>query len=533
MIKHLEKVAHAIILQWGWRRWTLAMLMGGITSLALPPYNFLPVVFITFPALTWLMDGMIAAGERRSLRALLSAAGLGWAFGFGYFLAGLWWIGNAFLVEGGPTQWLIPLAVVLLPAALAVFTAVGLMLAAWLWSAHPMRLIVLAAGLSIGEWLRGHLFTGFPWNAFGYLFTSSEPISQLAAYGGLWGLTFFTVLVAASPATLIDPKENWRRWLAPVTGLFLLLMAFGAGAYRLNQSELIWSPGVSLRLVQPNIPQDDKFRPELREQVLTTFERLSRQKGENGRTLNEVSHLIWPESPFPFLLSRDEQALRQIGDLLPRGTTLLTGAIRKEAAKEESATETFYNSLYTIADDGTLIQAYDKVHLVPFGEYLPFQTTLEKWGFEQLTRLRGGFTAGTRRETMSVPRAPLVSPLICYEAIFPAQVASRDDRPQWLLNITNDAWFGLTPGPYQHMAQARLRAIEEGLPLVRVSNNGISAVVDPYGRVIRALALGREGILDAPLPKSIRQTFYSKWQDWPFYLGLTISCLLGLISRRK
>jgi len=244
-----------------------------------------------------------------------------------------------------------------------------------------------------------------------------------------------------------------------------------------------------------------------------------------------VTHLIWPESAFPFFLAREPGALAQIARLLQGGTVLVTGAVRL-AEPVRAADPAAYNSIYVIDRTGTIVSIYDKVHLVPFGEYLPFQHALESLGLQQLTKQRGGFLAGDRRRLIAVPGAPLALPLICYEIIFPGDVTAEGRRPGWIINVTNDAWFGISSGPYQHLQQARVRAIEEGLPLVRAANTGISAVVDPLGRIISSLPLGSEGVIDSPLPRPSGRTIYGSVGDAPVAM-IVATALLVIIRRRR
>jgi apolipoprotein N-acyltransferase len=256
-----------------------------------------------------------------------------------------------------------------------------------------------------------------------------------------------------------------------------------------------------------------------------------RATGPQSNGVADVTHLIWPESAFPFFLTREPEVMQQIADLLPPGTVLITGAIRPPNAATGSRVTRAYNSVYVIDHDGSILGIYDKVHLVPFGEYLPFQNLLERLGLTQLTKIRGGFIAGDRRRAMDVPRAPTMMPLICYEAIFPGAAVPDGQRPGWLVNVTNDAWFGISSGPYQHFEQARMLAIAEGLPLVRAANDGISAVIDPVGRIVRSLPLGAEGVLDAPLPRAIEPTVYARFGN----LGAVILMIvagIALLRRR-
>jgi apolipoprotein N-acyltransferase len=241
--------------------------------------------------------------------------------------------------------------------------------------------------------------------------------------------------------------------------------------------------------------------------------------------------VIWPESAFPFLLTREPDALAQIADLLPEGTVLITGAVRAPEAPPGEKITRAYNSVYVIDHDGSILSVYDKVHLVPFGEFLPFQNFLESLGIMQLTKLPGGFIPGERRRAMSVPRAPRMLPLICYEIVFPDEAVPRGERPGWLLNVTNDGWFGISSGPYQHLQQARVRAIEQGLPLVRAANTGISAVIDPLGRIVKSLPLGTEGVMDASLPRRIDPPLYVRTGDG--VVGLILGAALVIVIRRR
>jgi apolipoprotein N-acyltransferase len=273
---------------------------------------------------------------------------------------------------------------------------------------------------------------------------------------------------------------------------------------RLARAPSAFVKDVRLRIMQPNLQQDEKFNYTAKQKVMSRYLELSdRSTGPQASGIRDATHLIWPESAFPFLLTREPDALAQIAALLPPGTVLITGAVRApELAPGRNLTRA-YNSIYVIDHDGSILSAYDKVHLVPFGEYLPFQNFFESLGLMQLTKVPGGFLAGERRRVMNVPRAPRMLPLICYEIVFPDDAVPRGERPGWMLNVTNDGWFGISSGPYQHLQQSRVRSIEQGLPLVRAANTGISAVIDPYGRVIKSLPLGTEGVLVAPLPRRI------------------------------
>jgi apolipoprotein N-acyltransferase len=420
-----------------------------------------------------------------------------------------------------------------LPAYLALFTAFGFALARLLWTRDASRVIALAASLTVSEWLRGHVLTGFPWNAFGYALSEPLALAQTASLIGLWGLTFLSVAIFASPAVLIDGTSRGRKpWIAPATAVLLLIAMGIFGAVRLAQHPTTTVANVKLRIMQPDLQQDVRFNYAAKAEVMQKYLALSdRASGPQSTGVHDVSVLIWPESAFPFFLTREPDAMAQIADLLPKGTVLITGAVRAPDVPPGVRITRAYNSIYVIDHDGSVLSTYDKLHLVPFGEYLPFQDWMEKIGFVQLTKVQGGFIPGTRRRTMEIPNAPRALPLICYEAIFPGDVAARDDRPGWIVNLTNDGWFGISTGPYQHLQQVRLRAIEQGLPVVRAANTGISAVIDPLGRIVARLGLGIEGVLDSGLPSAISPTIYARVGDIPAAI-IVVTGFVFVVRRR-
>jgi len=525
----LRTIGLAIILSWGWKRAAIALAAGALSALAMAPFNAWPVLLITFPVMVWLIDGA-GAGRWRGVPA---AAMAGWWFGLGYFVPGLYWIGYAFLVDASTFAWLMPFAVLGLPAYLALFTAFGFALARLIWTRDASRVIALASTLTLSEWLRGHVLTGFPWNAFGYALTEPLALAQTASLIGLWGLTFLSVAIFASPAVLIDGRSRGRRpWIVPMLALLLLVAMAIFGTVRLMLHPTTNVAKVKLRIMQPNLQQDVRFNYAAKAEVMQKYLTLSdRASGPQSTGVRDASILIWPESAFPFFLTREGDAMAQIADLLPKGTVLITGAVRAPDLPPGTRITRAYNSIYVIDHDGSVLSVYDKLHLVPFGEYLPFQNLMEKLGFVQLTKVQGGFIPGERRRTMEIPTAPRALPLICYEAIFPGDVVARDDRPGWIVNLTNDGWFGISTGPYQHLQQVRLRAIEEGLPAVRAANTGISAVIDPMGRIVARLGLGLEGVLDSSLPSPIPPTIYARAGDIPA-AAIVVAALIFVIRRR-
>jgi apolipoprotein N-acyltransferase len=369
----LTRLAHSVVLAWGWRRILIAFVAGAATTLAQPPFELWPIAFLTFPVLVWLVDG---AGAGR-LGGVLTAAITGWWFGLGYFVTGLYWIGNAFLVDAKNFGWLLPFAVLGLPAYLALYSALGLALARLIWTRGAARILAFALALTLAEWLRGHLLTGFPWNAYGYALMSPLVLAQGVALVGLWGMTFLAVAVFASPAAFADDRADTRRpWLAPALSVAALAALAIFGSIRLARTPTSFVDDVRLRIMQPNLQQDEKFNYGQKQSVMARYLALSdRASVPHAAGLRDVTHLIWPESAFPFFLTREADALAQIAALLSGGTVLITGAIRAPAGATGTITRA-YNSVYVIDRTGSIQSVYDKVHLVPFGEYLPFQALL-------------------------------------------------------------------------------------------------------------------------------------------------------------
>lgn len=537
-MNRLTHLAEWIVLSWGWPRRLVAMAAGATGALALAPFGLLPALALSMTLAVWLLDGVAAP---RRLSVLKPAFATGFWFGFGYHLAGLWWLGAAFLVEADRFAWAMPLGVVALPAGLALFHGLGFALARLIWSHGSGRIVALAAGLSISEWLRATILTGFPWNAYGMALGEHLWLAQAAALLGLHGLTALALVMAAAPATLVAP-EPAARWRMPVLAALVLVGLIAFGGWRVPSAPVPLVADVRLRVMQPNVPQDDKFRAENGDAILRRYLALSdRATSPRSMGVADATHLIWPESAFPFLLARNATALAQIAALLPPGVTLVTGAARGIEPLPGERGFRYRNAIHVVGDDGTILASYDKVHLVPFGEYLPLGEAIA-WlngllgvDLRQFVAIPGGFEAGERRTLLPVPGLPPVAPLICYEAIFPGAVTPDDAaRPGLLLNLTNDAWFGRTPGPRQHLMQARLRTIEEGLPMVRAANTGISAVIDPYGRILASLPLGQEGVLDSGLPRALDPTIYTRFRD-VFFAGLVVALLIiaGFAALRR
>jgi apolipoprotein N-acyltransferase len=515
----------------GWQRGLAAAGAGAISALAMAPSFLWPVLWVTLPALVWLVDGAVARHTQEGgWRSRLAAAtGTGWWWGFGYFLAGLYWIGQAFLVEAEVFAVLMPLAVILMPAGLALFHAAATGLAALAWRPGATRVVALALALSATEWLRGHILTGFPWNVLGYALTYPVELMQSAAVLGIYGLTLAAVLVFALPAILwTEATGRPRGRLGAVAVAVLPLAVAGAlGWARLAYATSDTVPGVKIRIVQASIPQQERMRPELWASHFREHLDLSgRDSAGKADNLAGVTHLVWPEVAMPFAALDSPEALSAVGDLLPEGTVLISGAIRVERGGADGKGRRFFNSLLVLGRGGFLVALYDKIFLVPFGEFLPLRPLLAALGLNEVA-MRGGYSAGVSpRPLLALPGLPAVVPLICYEAIFPGAVVQaplgavpQSKRPGVIVNITNDGWFGNTTGPRQHLHQARVRAAEEGLPLLRAANNGVSAAFDGYGRSMGQLDLNVRGTLDIPLAAALPPPPYARFGDAFFLAG--------------
>lgn len=469
-------------------RFALLSLLGAATATALPPFYVLPALVLGFSGL------LLAVRESGSMTGALTA---GWTFGFGYFVTGLYWIGNSFLVDPARYGWMAVPAVIGVCAFLAIFPAFAALGARMLSRLGLGGLVSLAVAWTAAEWLRGNVLTGFPWNLIGYVWTVSDQTLQGAAVVGVYGLSLVTVLAAAAPAALWGSGSVRRgalRWL-PIW----LLVLFPAGLWLAGEFRLQGMPppsdeGLRLRIVQANIPQTLKWQPAKRDRIVQRYLWMSAV----GRP-SDITVQIWPESALPIALANDAESRTAVAAAIPESGVLLTGSVRwpEDAGAERQPR----NSLLAISDAGEVLTAYDKVRLVPFGEYVPLRSLLP---IEKLTEGRSDFAPGPGPKTVAVPGVPPFQPLVCYEAIFPGWTPRNDDpRAEWLLNVTNDAWFGRSSGPYQHFQMARARAVEQGLPLVRAANTGISAVVDPLGRITARLGLGESGVLDTALPAAL------------------------------
>lgn len=500
----------------GWRRIGAGILLGALAVLALPPFYIVPALIPAFTGLAWLLE---SDGRARS------AFATGWWFGMGYFVAGLYWVANALLTKPDEFGLLAPLA----PVGLSLLLVPNIAIACWLARLLAPRpgmgfILTFASSWTLMEWVRSWSLTGFPWNLIGSVWTFSDAMIQSTAVIGTYGLGMVTVVAAAMPAEIVRSRHRRAGPLPAVIACAVLALLWVGGAVRLaaQPTPLPVVEGVRLRLVQPNIPQNLKWRREL------VARHVDEQVAMGAEAAGPApTHILWSEVSAPLFLLEDPQTLQRIGNATPAHGLTIVGTLRR-TLKGHSVE--LANSLVAIDSAGSVVGLYDKSHLVPFGEYMPFR------GIIPLPAVAAGmadFVPGPGVVTMRLPGLPPFSPLICYEVIFPGRVARTDDRPAWLLNLTNDGWYGISTGPYQHFASARLRAVEEGLPLVRIANTGISAIVDPFGRVVARLGLGERGVLDGPLPAALAgPTPYGRLgTGLPLALAVCLGLVGSLVSR--
>ncbi len=485
------------------RQLALFTLLGAITALGQAPWDLAPLTLLG-----------LALGLHLFARRARGAAGAGWAFGFGYFLLSLHWIVFPFLVEPDRYGWMAPFALVLLPAGLALYWAAAFALAGWLApQGRTRRLLALAVTLTGAEVLRALALTGFPWVLLGHALIPT-PFAQLAALAGPFGLTALIVGAAALLAALAGGSAAGRIGLA-------VPLALGA----LGWATLAPGPippaadAPVIRLVQPNAPQRQKWSPD--------FAPLFQQRlVELTASGDRPDLVVWPETAIPYLLEYSEPFLKEAANAA-RGAPVVIGINRREEAR-------YYNSLVVVGPEGAPGGLYDKVHLVPFGEYFPFAELAARLGLHGLAASEGGgFTEGSAERLIDLPGIGPVRPLICYEGIFANEIAPGGERPRLMVLVTNDAWFGSYAGPLQHLAQARLRAIEQGVPMVRVANTGVSAMIDAHGRLIDALGMDEAGFRDVALPALAPPTAYARYGDAPVLWPLGAALLTLLALRRR
>ncbi len=450
----------------------------------------------------------------------------GWFFGFGHFVTSLYWIAISMLVEPDKFAWLIPFTVSLVPAFLSIYVGLVGIAYKYIEMSGWRRVLHFSCLWLFAEMVRATLFTGFPWNLIGYVWPNLE-ILQITSVIGIYGLGLFTVALALTPYVYIldrlarknkKRKQPTSEYYFPGVVLLMLCLIWVWGNDRLNNNETKYTDQ-DIHLIQANIPQSSKWVAEERFKNFMTSVDLSKSALDNS---SKNSYLIWSETSVPFILEESPDILRVLDDELPDDVVVMTGALRVERSKDDIKA---WNSLYVIKGDGKIAGYYDKTRLVPFGEFIPLRSLLPSF-VQKITYGSIDFSTGNGPETNKLDGISPFSPLICYEIIFPNDVVNSSTRPDWLLNITNDAWFGDSIGPHQHLAMARIRAIEYGLPLVRVANTGISALVDSEGRILAQTELNSIGKISSKLPEPIKPTVYSRYKIW---IVLVITLLVSLV----
>lgn len=494
-----------------------ALLAGMATAAALPPFYVLPTLAG--------FGGLIAVLHRSGTgpgRAFL----LGTAFGFGFFLVGLYWVGIAFLADAARFgAYAVPAVL-----GLALFLGLTVGLAAALvalrrWRSVTAQALAFAVAWTLAEPLRGRLGLQFPWNPIASAWAASDATLQAVALTGTSGLSLLTVAAAGLTAPLFMRGAMPRRAAVALPMLFVCAVV-GVGALRLLTATLVPDTQIQLRIIQANVAQHHKWDPEKR---LMWFRRHLELSGAAHDPPPQV--VIWPESAVPYDIDAQQEVRDYLAQVVPKKGVLIVGGDRYELDRQPPAA---HNTLFALGEGASVLARYDKVNLVPFGEFLPFRSVLGELGLGKLTQGSIDFIPGPGRATLRLAGLPPASPLICFEAAFPGEATASGDRPAWLVNITNDAWFGRSSGPYQHLAMARMRAVEEGLPLVRAANTGISVVTDAYGRVRARLGLNRNGTIDTVLPGALAQASFARRHAPVALLGLlaAIAFLSFLVELR-
>lgn len=494
-----------------WASLGAAIVAGVLFVLALQPYSILPLALIAF--------ALLAVLVRRASGFI--AFRLGYFFGLGQFVPGLFWITESFQVEADRFGWLALPAVLGLSALLSVFPALACALAARMERAGLPLALSMATSWTATEWLRGHVLTGFPWNLAAYTLSDWPVAAQASSVFGSYGLGFLLVLCAALAGLAFVSAADGKRISRLATAGAIALSVTAFGAMRLLFADVPSERGAQIRVVQPNIAQSAKWDDATRNSNILKLIALSAQPGD-------FDILLWPETAWPGFLAEDAGARAMLGWLLPETGVLLTGSPERE---ETGAGTVYRNAVLAISRDGTILTRYAKHHLVPFGEYVPWRSLLP---LQRLVQSLGDFTPGPGPRTLAFGPHPYAGIAICYEIIFPGHVVDDAIRPDWIFNATNDAWFGASIGPWQHLASARMRAIEEGLPLVRAANTGISAVVDSYGATLAMLEIDTSGVIDIRLPRPLPATIYARFGDWALlFLMLTSWAISGYWARQQ
>lgn len=482
-------------------------LAGGIADLAQAPFYIFLVLLLSFPVFFKILN--TANNKKQAFK-------IGWMFGFGYFVFGLYWIANSLLVDAEKFAWLIPFAVCGIPFGLAIY--IGLMAIVYHVLAkrnihyHWSNIILFALLWVIFEILRAYLFTGFPWNLIGYTSLAMMNFAQVGAIGGVYLLSFCVIILSLMPL-----YYKQIRIALPVLLIFIYGYSYGVQHQELKRPD---AKKAKIVIFQPNVEQSLKWDPlAAKKQFIENIDANSKKE------FKDADILLWPETGVPYYLNRQQLVAELLQRVAPDNGVLITGGLRSTGeAKEDFQV---WNTLYAVTQEG-IYQQYDKIHLVPFGEFVPFRKYLP---LEKITPGSVDFTSGEKREVMRYKDGPGFLPLICYEVIFP-EFSHSQTKPDLLLNITNDGWFGDSTGPYQHLSMSQMRAIEQGVPLLRAANTGVSAVINEFGHIDHSLAYGQRGFLTADIELNKLDTIYSLYGNYVIFGLIIIFSAILLIYRK-
>lgn len=488
------------------KRAFLSFLAGAVGVMGLAPLYWWPVYFISFGLFSLLL---YTAANKKSL------FWSGWSFGFGFFTFGLYWISLALHIDWAQWWWLTPFSAIGLPIYLSLYYGLAATLLSKFRSSQTLFIGALAAFFAIAEYLRGVLFTGFPWNLPSYIWVDSA-IGQNLAWGGAYSLNIFIFLTSALAAFGFYKKRY------AVISVILIASLYEYGTLRLMSAENMSMTDKTVLIVQPNIPQIEKWDSE---KQADHFEKLLQLTGQST-----ADYIIWPETALTIKKNSLPSIAPSLEYILKDDQLLLSGITDVKAGNGD-LDFSFYNSMVAIDSDIEVPYQYNKHHLVPFGEYVPFRKYLKFGGVAQMLSTTGDFKAGLGPRTIQIDDDFSISPLICYEVIFPGRVTAKSDRPDLLVNITNDGWYLNSTGPYQHLAMSRARAIETGIPLTRSANTGISAMIDPYGQLMLFLPLQTDGTIISTIPEKPPQTLFDKYNNFIFLvLVFTIFLIMSILS---
>ncbi len=516
MLKHLWNTVLYRLQQQGRKTdYAMLVLLGALCAAALQPFHFVPVIFIAIPAMFFILNKALTT------KGVFFRM---WLFNFGYFVTGLYWINAALLIDIRNNWWVIPWALASLPALMSFYVACAA--AIWhrlAWKGAPSMIALIVLWM-IAEWVRGWAFTGFPWNLWGYVWTAYLPILQSVSLFGIYGLSFLTLLAAFLPVMLYRYRTlSVQVFSGVMVTVFIILLAWGMG--RLSHDTAYAPDAKMIRIVQPDIKQEVKWEKEkIRENLVRTWALTIKP------TTKTPDIIVWPETTISLVDTTQVRSHEgNIRTMIPKGSYLAMGVMEVEQAPIKGQ-PIFFNRLSIYDSQGDRRAAYDKHHLVPFGEFLPYQ---DYWPVKPVAFASGSIQGGDGIHSFVIDEIPSFSPLICYEVLFSGRTVLHDKRPAWILNVTNDAWYGNTSGPYQHLALAQTRAVEEGLPLVRAANTGVSAIFDSHGRMVASLPLNTLGTIDHALPSPLEKTLFAKQGNRIFFALLSVFFVLAWYWQRR